>query len=429
MPPIQTHHYLDPLNILAKFRIILSLILLFSAEVFEISNLEISLDNSKPIFGVDWLFSNIGIDVFWRQLAQVMVYLGATLTLVGYWTRLGFLLILLGSGYIFALLQYHSFPVHIHHLWWFSFLLFFAPCAEKYSLTVWNRKLTIGSDSHHHVNVLGLCIGLIFFFPGWHKLLSAAWRSGEVLQRTILWKQAQYWDQSFLLSILPDPSFPIMAWTVIIFELSVIFILLSQRYLLFVVLAFGFHLGTWLFTGIVFSNIWPLYFAFLSIKIPTAVTSTTKSPILWWTFTPQFLLISGLIWAGFNNIQKGFPWISYPDFTQEIDHKMPLLSIHIIDLQMHKTIVPYQEYIAPNNREWGRNWRLAGLGYPVDTKKLEQYWKEHSTKIQMPETPFTIEFHLSKLDTRNLDEAPTSLRKLHSIKILKPVFHDSSMEQ
>ena len=111
------------------------------------------------------------------------------------------------------------------------------------------------------------------------------------------------------------------------------------------------------------------------------------------------------------------------------DHNMPLLSIHIIDPQLHRTIVPYQEYIAPNNRGWGENWRLAGLGYPVDTKKLEQYWQKHSTKIQKPERPFTIEFHLSKLDTQNPETSLISQRKLHSTMQLKPVSHDSSMEQ
>lgn len=173
MAPIQRQNYLGPLIILARFRIILSLILLFSAEVFEISSLEISLEGSKPIFGVDWLITSIGADIFWRQCAQVLVYLGAVLTLIGYWTRFGLLLILLGSGYIFALLQYHSFPVHIHHLWWFSLLLFFAPCAEKYSLTAWNRIYYRKRFSSSR-EPLWFCLGLIFFFPGWHKLLSAA---------------------------------------------------------------------------------------------------------------------------------------------------------------------------------------------------------------------------------------------------------------
>lgn len=95
---------------------------------------------------------------------------------------------------------------------------------------------------------------------------------------------------------------------------------------------------------------------------------------------------------------------------------MPLLAIHLIDENNEITIVPYQEYIAPNNQAWGENWRLAGLGYPISPQKLEAYWYKHEKDISQPSALKRIEFHLSMLDTNDPTLPSTSKRTLHGIQ-------------
>jgi len=397
----------------------LAVALLLSHEVHNIAQF---LPGSQDIsvWGSDWLVLNVGASKSLVSMTRFLFWCGGMLMLLGYRVRFGIALVLLSSFYLFSLIQYHSFPVHIHHLWWFSVLLWFSPCDAV--LSVGRGRIPQSQPiAELYTIYIGIVFGAIFFFPGWHKCWSADWISGETLMHTVHWKRVQYWDQNIWSVNLPNWSYVLMSWMVVCFELVSIVVLSFRKYGVFLVCALCFHFGVWLLTGIQFSNLWILYLSFL----PLLRGNHPRKPFADIFFQRSrhhlvpIVLCFGILCAGCINLQRGFPWVAYPTFTQSIDRFLPLLVIQVTDVKGDILQIPYQEVIEANNQSWGENWRLAGFGNPVSAQKLEDHWTQISKKNPRYArgNPQEVSFWRGHIDTARPSSEPIVKHCIHTLKL------------
>jgi|GEM_PF-4555589 len=402
------------LYFLALLRIILAAILLFSYEVREI---ELFLPPSKDVsvWGSDWLISLVGATSAWIRVATWMLWIGALLSMLGIATRWGLGAIIISSFYLFSLIQYHSYPVHVHHLWWCTVVLWFSPCDQVLSLG--RRQPKSYMMAARGVVFTQIIFGCIFFFPGLHKLLSSDWRSGETLMHILRWKQIQYWDQTIWSLDISAWGYAVMAWLIAIAEMSMMVFLYHKMYRVFLLAVLCFHCGTWLLTGIQFSNLWFLYLAFFALIGSKQRSIRLGYDTLRRSLLP-LLLCLGIVWAGFLNIQRGFPWVAYPSFSQSIDRYVPLLVIQVVDEAGRETVLSYTKIIRPDNQGWGENWRLAGIGYPINRQHLEAFWWRKQEDLLLTTPASKIKFWRAEIDVHDPQRTPILKRCIHTMMML-----------
>ncbi len=115
---------------------------------------------------------------------------------------------ILGAGafYVFSVAQLAGFVWHDMHLLWFTALLAVSPCADVLAVDATRPLDTEGREYALPLLGVRLLFGVIYFFPGLHKLLEAglAWADADNLRALLYWKWAQHGKiPSFRLDLHP----------------------------------------------------------------------------------------------------------------------------------------------------------------------------------------------------------------------------------
>lgn len=140
----------------------------------------------------------------------------ALLSLFGLWTRSS-LWVLAASFYVlFGTVQLSGSVLHNMHLLWMLLLLALSPCSAVWSLDAWSeaRRASPGAEREagHALVVARIFLGLIYFFPGLHKLLSQGlgWASNENLRNQLYqkWFQAGQVVPGWRIDLVPGWAAP-----------------------------------------------------------------------------------------------------------------------------------------------------------------------------------------------------------------------------
>ncbi len=133
-------------------------------------------------------------------------------------------------------------------------------------------------------------IGLLYFGAGLNKLLTDSWQDGTVM-RFWLQEDMQVWWLGTVQSIWDSPTlFTLIAWSVILIELSMAFLFLTPRFLKAgIVLGVLFHGGMLIVTGGVISHLFfylmtASYLLFMSWPNPQTVTIKGNRHLQWLKF-------------------------------------------------------------------------------------------------------------------------------------------------
>ena len=434
--------YQKPEVFLAVFRMLLGMVFLGS---YELHNIDVYIPLDAPAYTV-------------MVFASYLIYVCAVFVIIGFIANFSWFVIVCSSGYMMYWIQFYNHTIHMHHLWWFAVILCFATVGKWSMNSIWDKKkhAVFSVGAHHSVLGVITIFASVFLFPGVHKILSTNWISGDTLRQTIAWKQTQYWDASWYCNnLFPHIEyFSVVAMGVALWELSLVYLLWSGKYRWFVFFASVFHGCVWVATDISFVNLWILYPSLLFLpEIPMTKlwnlvrevehNKLTEQPHFsipkfqakfvssflcrWIPSTVYSVLILGILYAGITKKQSGFPWVCYPTFTQPISKYMPLLAIQIVDATEQKYLLDYRIFIQPNDQAWRTNWKLAGLGYPIQPGELQRYFQESVGVQNYLEThpeimpPHTIEFYYAHIDTTcttqpctNQDSPIRLLRILHT---------------
>lgn len=258
--------------------------------------------------------------------------------LLGAWSRTMCLTACLLSTYFFGLMWCFGAVSHkLHHFPMLLAILAASRCGDALSIDAWRRQdYSSGLASRFSplygvpVRALGVCIGLIYFFPGVWKLNAdaAGWFSGEAL-RLAFWRD---WSIQEPPPFRPDEwpgALAAMGTATICYEVLFLPLVFWKRARPVLVAAgVFFHTGVLVLMGIDFIAFsicllilvdWDsLFVRWRQLTPPVAATDRRIAPRHCWSIA-SVLCVSSIIWfyqvsLGSRDIENRWPIAAYPSF-------------------------------------------------------------------------------------------------------------------
>jgi len=372
----------------------------------------------------------------------------ALLALMGLWTRASLAVLACALLVVFGGAQLSGAVLHDMHLLWFVLLLLVSPSAQVLSLDAWAQGKPWRAAAPSSAAALGTLaaralLGMVYFFPGVHKLLGGvAWAGSANLQHQLWLKWFQAGGQ------LPWPRidrFPSALTAggaaVLIFELSFLPCLVWRRgRLLAVLMGLGFHALTQHFLYIPFVSLWGCYVLFCDgppdsphdrqqqPNGPARERAPSARSVL-----PVALLGSALLslvaLQGVRGDTQAWPFACYPTFAQPAPSAIADLAVELQAPDGSQRVL--RDGPLPSGRgqpaspgrspaQWSRVWSLAGLyGAPLAPPRLEAFARELAQEAGAPLSHgsvvrFWLETYAT--DPARYGAPPLSRRRLHEAR-------------
>ena len=333
---------------LALLRIAVAIVALVSPEPMIA---RIVADRSPALWtipeGLGWMTAFVA--PFPIMVATAILRASAVLAILNFFRRVALAILALALLYVFGAAQLTGTVTHDLHLFWFAALL---ACVKD-------------ERDPRALAFARLWLGLVYFFPGVHKLAQAgfAWVTSDNLRNQMYFK----WYEAG--GVAPWPRIDqvphlmgLLAGGVIAFEIAMP-LLVSFRRTRIVALVLGllFHLGAGHFLDVLFPSLIACYVVLLPERTSGTRTRNRARTILAATFTAAIVI------QGARGQTQAFPFACYPTFAT-------LAGDEIVDLAVD---VDGKTLRLPRVRrpdEWGLVWRLAGLyGDRVEPERLRAF--------------------------------------------------------
>lgn len=301
--------------------------------------------------GLGWLGTVVPLDGTLVTIATAVLRASAVLAILGIFRRVALGVLAVTLLYVFGAAQLTGAVTHDMHLFWFAALL---ACVKK------------EESDPRALAVARLWLGLVYFFPGVHKLAHGglAWITSDNLRNQMYFK----WYEAG--GVAPWPRIDrvphlvnVTAALVVVFELAMP-VLVSFRRTRIVALVLGllFHLSAGHFLDVLFPSLMACYVVLLPERVrPALATRHRARSAIAAAFT------AAIVVQGARAQTQAFPFACYPTFAT-------IAGDEIVDLAVD---VDGKTYRLPRVRrpdEWGLVWRLAGLyGDPIDGRRLRAF--------------------------------------------------------
>lgn len=379
---------------LAVVRISVVVVLMLSASIASADRWAALPEAARTLpEGVRWLVPHLPIDTASVQIVRAVFRVAGVLAGVGLFTQASCAVLALTTFYLLLVPQLGGAVFHDHHLLWLTALLAASPCGDALSIDAWldrraGRARPTGGRAHGAAVRAAWCvIGLVYFFPGVHKLATSGldWALSDNLRNQMWLKWAQ--DPSLLPSSRID-RWPLLcralAALTIAFELSFLPLVLAgpRTRTLAVLGALGFHAGAEAFMGIQFSVLWGCYGMFVPWSAllarwrpgPVRVLSPTRSllPLA----IVALPLLSAIAIAGALGRMQAYPFACYPTFEWIARDHMPALLVELEHPDGRREWLDRSVYQEAGPRGWALSWRLAGAYGSFDREALSAWWAD-----------------------------------------------------
>ena len=359
--------------------------------------------HAAPALAVDHagarLWGFVPVDPAAAQVARVLLVAGALSGACGVAPRAAFAICTAAGLYLLGIPHLRGATIHYHHLLWLSAILAVAPSGDALSPIA--RLGPAPSVAYGlPVRLAAALLGLVYLFPGLHKLAAAgiAWDPTDHMY----WKWAA--AQDFVPLFVPDPVLlRIGGASVVVFEIAFLPMALIGR-LRGVAVASGlaFHAATAALFGIRFSSLWLCY----AILLPwdrLAGSDRTQGPHRSTRASAAvgLALILCASAVGAAGRTQGWPFACYPTFDRAPGRHMPGLAIAWVDVLGVEREVPMSAWGPPQDsqRLWGEVWRVSGVRGDLDPDGLGRLWAriaEHNGIA--PERVARVRFYRAVLD-------------------------------
>jgi hypothetical protein len=323
-------------------------------------------------------------------LARRLLQASALLALFGLWTRASLSLLALTFLLVFGGAQLSGAVLHDMHLLWFVLLLLVTPSAQVLSLDAWARGSPLWSGSHSSAAAVGstfvrLLLGLVYFFPGLHKLLDGGlgWASSGNLQHQ-LWLK---WFQAG--GVLPWPRVDLWPGllqaggiAVLVFELSFVWLACSRRgrqRAVAALMGLSFHALTQHFMYIAFPSLWACYVVLLAGPRAPTVHRERVAPVVtpWPALLVGLSLALGVSLQGARGQTQSWPFACYPSFSAPAPDTIADLAVEVRAMdgqQRTLRIGPLPPFGGRPPHAWSTVWGLAGVyGTAASAARLESF--------------------------------------------------------
>lgn len=398
---------------LAVFRVTVAVVIAASASVrVAVDWAELPAATRVAPLGVGWLIPHLPITPTLVAGARALLHAACLSAALGVFSRTSFALAALCAAYVLLIPQLGGAVFHDHHLLWFALLLAASPCGDALSVDAWRARRRgeprpqSGPAHGLALRVGWLLVGLIYFFPGVHKLreLGLDWVLSDNLQHQLWWKWAQ--DPSLLPRLRVD-RYPALlhalAGLTVLFELSFVVLVFFRRTRLWAVAAaLAFHAGTHALMGIDFSVLYLCYTLFLpwsewvsrwQARSPASSPADARPPTnaaphervddspamqraLRLVAAVGLLLVAGVGSAGALGAMQAYPFACYPTFAYDPGEHMPSLVVDVQRPGGPRERLPGELYRPRGQRGLALEWRLAGAYGDFSTARLSAWWRE-----------------------------------------------------
>ncbi len=386
---------LEDARALAALRVVVAVLILISPELHQAEALA-AFPETRFVPEGAGLFAALPLTpavVHWLRLIALS---SGALAVLGYYSRTALAVLTLSALPLYALSQLRGTVLHDMHLFWFSSLLAFSPCADVWSLDGWGKPPTRHPLEYAVPAMLCRgCLGIVYFFPGLHKLLESGWAWGSaphvIAQLHAKWFQ---WAELPLWRIDREPWLCSLAGHgVLLFELSFgVLAAWRKTRLLAAALGLAFHWSTQAFLYIPFVSLWACYVVLVpwdalgrAHALPAARTPRPRVlPVL--AFGSVLLAVA--IVQGVRGQTQAWPIACYPTFAAITPRTLPDLLITVTTADGAHERFTGREHQARSQAEWGRVFRISGAyGDPPNDAALREHALEAARRTGRRLTP------------------------------------------
>lgn len=297
--------------------------------------------------GWQWLLPGLPFGAPIARVMLVVFVIASCLTIVGWKTRFSAIAAAVSGAYVLGLPQFFGKLNHNHHLVWFMAVLAASPCGDALALDSRKREKVSSIAYGFPIRVCWFLIGLIYFFPGFWKVVSVgpAWALSENVK---LMMYDKWTELGGFLPFVRVDQYP-LAYRVggvftLVFECGFLPMMLFAPRLrpYFIFAGPLFHFQTFLFMRIGFYVLVVCYVVFIdwpatfrerrlrlisdSMPLPSPAPSSPTKPLRW---VAAILIVGNLI-CGFAGIDS-YPLAVYPRFNRiqpEITTSLEVVAIY-----------------------------------------------------------------------------------------------------
>jgi hypothetical protein len=340
--------------------------------------------------GVQWLAALPLTPQVVEGLRIVAISAGAT-ALLGYWSRVSCGLLALTATLLISFTQRAGAVLHDMHLLWLLALLSVSRCGDACSLDSGLRAVAPASVAFGVPSAFARALlGVVYFFPGLHKLRAAGldWGSAENVTGILYGK----WFQHGRVPFVRIDSLPWLlalgGTAVLLFELSfgVLAVWRRTRLLAFV-LGCCFHLATQAFFFIAFPSLvicyvvllpWP---RLLGSRFASRAAGPPRAGYPWASVVVGAVLLVLTSVQGLRGQTQAFPFACYPTFAERSSGSTVDLNVELVGrdgvLWLERDFSRFR-----SQAEWSRVYALAGLAGGVATDEQLRAWAREQARQQ-----------------------------------------------
>src|SRR5882724_2962528 len=197
------------------------------------------------------------------EVLRVVALSSGALALLGFHSRAALAVLTVAALPLYALSQFSGTVLHDMHLFRFSGLLAVSPCGDVWALDSWGSART--RPALAYAIPAALCralLGVVYFFPGLHKLLESGWAWGTA-EHVVAQMHAKWFEMAELPWLRVD-RYPRLCslggHAVPLFELGFLPLVIWRKTRpLAACMGFCFHWATQAFFFIPFISLWACY--------------------------------------------------------------------------------------------------------------------------------------------------------------------------
>jgi hypothetical protein len=384
---------------LASLRIMVSLLILISPELHQATGLAAhpELLDFVPE-GARW-FAALHLTPGTAATLRLIALSSGACAMLGFYSRAAMALLTLSAMPLYALSQFSGAVMHDMHLFWFSGLLALSPCGDVWALDGWGKAPA--RSLREYALPAGICrafLGVIYFFPGFHKLLESGWEWAAA--PNVVAQMHVKWFEFAELPRLRIDRFPLLCslggHAVLLFELG-FFPLVSWRKTrpLAALLGLGFHWSTQAFLFIPFASLWACYVVLAPWELLRPSSATPTPPVTRaapWKTVPVISFgatVLGLaIVQGVRGQTQAWPIACYPTFAEITGDTLPDLLIEAESPTGQHMRFTGRERAPRTQAEWGRVFRIAGVyGSPANPHDLREHALDAARRAEISVRP------------------------------------------
>lgn len=312
---------LTPVRRLALLRLLVGVVAVLSADVWHAPALTVLREPEL-----------VGVAVALRAVVVV----SGVCTAAGLWTTATATVLTLSLFGLLGLVQRQGTPIHVHHLVWCAALVAVARTGRAWSIDAWRRGQvgTVASNDDSDdgddgaLRAAAVVLGVVYFWPGLHKLLDAAspFFDGDALVRLVRLKAIEaHAAVRFNLDAYPTLLL-VGGWLVIAGELAVLPLVLLGRARLACVVVVALHASFTVVLHMPYTVLWifALVFALVPSSSSSSSTSTSRA-----VAATALVIVVGASVFGVRGAVKGWPFACYPTFSSPVPTSIRVLRVQV----------------------------------------------------------------------------------------------------